>query len=112
MLRRVVRDAVLPAPPDHVYPGPGEDPPGVGVRLVARPGAPVQIGGPGVREPAVLREVDEVLAQLLVAGEAERDRVMLARLAGGRGCSREAGGGVRGGGGAAGTRPRRAGDRG
>src|SRR5664280_631435 len=27
MLGRVVWDAVLPAPPDHVHPGPGEDPP-------------------------------------------------------------------------------------
>src|SRR5450756_1441063 len=27
MLGRVVWDAVLPAPPDHVPPGPGEDPP-------------------------------------------------------------------------------------
>ena len=83
---RVVGHAVLPAAPDDVGPGPGEDAHGMGMALATLTGPAVEVGGPGVRPAAVLREVDERLAQLLVAGEAERHRPVLAGLAGrGRG---------------------------
>ena len=82
MPSRVVWHSVLPAPPDDVDPGPREDPAGMGVGLVARPGAVVHLRRPGVRVTAVLGEVDERVAELLVAGEPERDPAVLPRLAG------------------------------
>ena len=51
----------------------------------------VEVGRPGVGVPAVRGEVDERVAQLLVAGEAERHRAVLPRLAGRRGGPGEAG---------------------
>ena len=44
----VVGDAVLPAFPDDVCPGPGEDSYGVGVVVSSGSGAVVQVRGPGV----------------------------------------------------------------
>ena len=59
MAGRVIGDPVLPAPPDHVHPGPGKDPAGMGMRLVALDRPLVHVSRPGVGEPAVLGEVDE-----------------------------------------------------
>src|SRR4051794_11480927 len=43
----VVGDAVLPAAPDDVSPGAGQDADGVGVVAAAGDGLVVQVGGPG-----------------------------------------------------------------
>ena len=84
MPSRVVCRSLLPALPDDVDSGPREDPSGMGVGLVAGPGIVVHLRRPGVRVTAVLGEVDERVAELLVAGEPERHPAVLARLAGGR----------------------------
>jgi hypothetical protein len=78
----VVGDAVLPAAPDDADPGSSEDADGVGMLQVAGPGVGVDVGGPGCGVSAVVGEVDDGVAQLLVAGVAERDRVGLAGPAG------------------------------
>src|SRR6478609_9113882 len=81
----VVVDSVLPAFPDHVQPGSGEDADGVGVVVPAGSCAVVQVGGPGVGASRVGGEVGDSVAQLLVAGPAEPDCADLAGLSG-RGC--------------------------
>lgn len=65
------------------------------VRLLAVSGPLVHVGRPGVRKPAVLREIDQSVAQLLVAGEPERDRQVLSRLPGRRCRAGKAGEGLR-----------------
>jgi hypothetical protein len=42
---RVVGDAILPAAPDDVQPGAGEDPDGVGMVVAAVAGSGVEVGG-------------------------------------------------------------------
>jgi hypothetical protein len=81
----VVGDAVLPAFPDDVEPGSGQDPHGVGVVVVAGAGALVEVGGPGVVVVGVAGEVDHGAAQLFVHRPAQGDDFDLARLPGG-GC--------------------------
>jgi hypothetical protein len=81
----VVADAVLPAVPDDVQPGAGEDADGVGVVVTSVTGAVVQVGGPGVGQAGVGGEVGDGVAQLFVAGPAEPDDAALAGLSG-RGC--------------------------
>ena len=49
----VVRGVVLPAAPDDVEPGAGEDADGVGVVVAAGSGSLVEVGGPGVGAAAV-----------------------------------------------------------
>jgi hypothetical protein len=55
----VVGDAVLPASPDHVQPGAGEDTNGVGMVVAAGAGSLVEISGPGVGMVGVAGEVDD-----------------------------------------------------
>ena len=78
MFGGVVGDAVLPAAPDDVEPGSGEDADGVGVVVVAGAGALVEVGGPGVVVVAVAGEVDDGAAELFVYGPAEGDDFDLA----------------------------------
>jgi hypothetical protein len=84
MTSRVVRDAVRPTAPQHVDPGPGENPAGVWMGLVALDRPAVHLGGPGIGEATVLGEVDQGVTQLLVAGEPEGHCTVLATLAGRR----------------------------
>ena len=73
VLDGVVGNAVLPAVPDDVEPGSGEDADGVGVVVSAGSGAVVEVGGPGVDQTSVGGEVGDGVAQLFVAGPAEPD---------------------------------------
>ena len=85
MFGGVVGDAVLPAAPDDVQPGAGEDADGVGVVVASVAGALVEVGGPGVGVVGVAGEVDDGAAELFVDGPAEGDDLDLAGLSG-RGC--------------------------
>lgn len=60
----VVGDAVLPAAPDHVQPGAGEDSGRVGVVVAPSPGPPVEVGGPGVGVVGAAGEVDDCSTEL------------------------------------------------
>ena len=71
MFGRVVGDAVLPAAPDDVQPGAGEDADGVGVVVAAVAGTLVEVGGPGVGVVGVAGEVDDGAAQLFIDGPAK-----------------------------------------
>src|SRR5579864_7156207 len=99
----VVGDAVLPAAPDDVCPGAGEDADGVGVVAAAGGGVVVEAGGPGAGGAGVPGEVAQGVAELLVGAPAERDGLDLARLPGGGGDPGQAGQGVAGGEAAAGV---------
>jgi len=93
VLGGVVGDALVPAVPEHVEPGAGEDADGVGVVT----GASVEVCGPRVGVGAVAGEVGDGVAELFVAGPAEGDGAQLAGLSG-RGCGAgEAGQGLGGG---------------
>ncbi len=93
----VVADFGLPAVPDDVEPGAGEDADGVRVVVASLAGALVEVGGPGVGVSGVAGEVGDGVAELFVAGPAEGDGAELAGLSG-RGCGAgEAGQGLRGG---------------
>jgi hypothetical protein len=81
----VVGTVGLPAAPDHVEPGTGEDAGGVRVIVAAGDGAIVEIGGPGIGSPGVAGEVADGVSQLFVAGPAKADRAHLSGLTGG-GC--------------------------
>src|SRR5690242_13302927 len=74
----VVGDAVLPAAPDDVEPGSGEDADGVGVVVASIAGALVEVGGPRVGVVGV----DDGAAELCVDGPAEGDDLDLAGLSG------------------------------
>lgn len=87
----VVGQAVLPASPDDVEPGAGEDADGVGVVVAAGAGSVVEVGGPGVDQAGVGGEVGDGVAELFVAGPSESDRAELAGLAGRGGGSGQAG---------------------
>jgi hypothetical protein len=78
----VVGLVVLPAPPDHVEPGAGEDPDGVRVAVPAGPGPVIDVRGPGVGEAGVGGEVADRVAELFVRGPPERGDLHLAGLAG------------------------------
>lgn len=87
----------MPAVPDDVEPGSGEDAYGVGVVVASVAGSSVEVGGPGVGVSAVAGEVGDCVAELFVAGPAEGDGAQFAGLSG-RGCrSGEAGQGLGGG---------------
>ena len=77
--RRVVRDAVLPAAPDHRRPGSGEDPLGVRMTFLRCSQLSISALGPSVAPPGVAGEVAECVAQLLVGAPSERGCVHPAR---------------------------------
>src|ERR1700722_19291853 len=81
----VVGGVVLPAAPDDVGPGAGEDADGVGGVAAACNCLVVEVGGPGAGAAGVAGEVAEGVAELLVAGPAEGDGAHFAGLAGGGG---------------------------
>ena len=81
----VVGGVVLPAAPDDVRPGAGQDADGVGVVVASVAGSLVELGGPGVRVPGVAGEVAEGVAEFLVGAEPEADAAGLPGLPG-RGC--------------------------
>src|SRR5690606_13518618 len=78
----VVGGVGLPAFPDHVQPGAGEDAHGVWVVVPAGAGAVVELGGPGAGVAGVAGEVADGVAVLFVRGPAEADDFDLARLSG------------------------------
>src|SRR5829696_2151912 len=78
----VVGGVVLPAAPDDVQPGAGEDADGVGVVVSAGSGPGVEVGRPGVGVVGVAGEVDDRAAELFVDGPAEGDDFHLAGLPG------------------------------
>src|SRR5258708_22584027 len=67
----VVGGVGLPAVPDDVEPGSGEDADGVWVVLAAVDGAVVDFGGPGVGVAGIVSEVADGIAEVLVAGPAK-----------------------------------------
>src|SRR5690554_201670 len=93
----VVGEAVLPAVPDDVQPGAGEDADGVGVVVAAVACSVVEVGGPGVGVSGVGCEVGDGVAQLFVAGPSEADGAEFPGLAGGGCCAGQAGQRLRGG---------------
>src|SRR5271166_1187866 len=97
----VVGGAVVPAAPDDVEPGAGQDSYGVGMVVAAGDGAVVEIGRPDVGVAGVAGEVGDCVAQLFVTGPTESDRAHLAGLSSGGGDASEAG--QRFGGGKSGT---------
>src|SRR5271170_7437952 len=99
----VVGGVVLPAAPDDVRPGAGDDADGVGVVAAAGDGPVVEVGGPGAGAAGVAGEVAERVAELLVGSPPEGDGLDFAGLAGGGGDPGQAGQGVAGGEAAAGV---------
>src|ERR1022692_3450243 len=81
----VVGGVVLPAAPDDVCPGAGDDADGVGVVAAAGDGLVVEVGGPGAGGMGVPGEVAQGVAELLVGSPAEGDGFDLAGLPGGGG---------------------------
>src|SRR5439155_13050662 len=79
---RVVGKVVLPAAPDDVCPGAGEDAHGVGVVTAAGDGLGVQVVGPGVGAAGAAGEVAHGVTQRLVSAAAEGNGFDLARLPG------------------------------
>jgi hypothetical protein len=86
----VVGCAVLPAVPDDVQPGAGEDASGVRVVVAACDGIVVQLGCPQAGVAGVAGEVADGVAELLADGPAEVGVGGLAGLAGGGGDSGQA----------------------
>ncbi len=68
----VVEDVVLPASPDDVRPGAGEDADGVGVVAATGDGLAVEVGGPGAGRAGVAGEVAQGVAELLVGRSRSR----------------------------------------
>ncbi len=97
MFGGVVGESVLPAVPDDVEPGAGEDSDRVGVVVSSGDGAVVQVGGPGVGVSAVAGEVGDGVAELFVCCPTESDVFDFAGLAGGGGDASQAGQRFRGG---------------
>jgi hypothetical protein len=75
---RIVGSVVLPAAPDHLEPGPGQDADGVGVAMAAGSGLLVDVSCPRVVVAGVTGKVHDRSAELLVAGKAEHDLLVLA----------------------------------
>ena len=73
MFGGVVGGVGLPAVPDDVEPGAGEDAGGVGVIVFAGAGAVVEVGGPRVGMAGIVGEVADGIAQLFVAGPSKAD---------------------------------------
>ena len=91
MFGGVVGDSVLPAVPDDVEPGAGEDADRMGVVVSSGDGTVVEVGGPGVSVSAVAGEVGDSFAESFVCGPTESDVCDFAGLAGGGGDSGQAG---------------------
>ena len=91
MIGGVVSDSVLPAVPDDVEPGSGEDADRMGVVVSAGDGAVVEVGGPGVGASAVAGEIGDRVAELFVCRPTESDVLDVAGLAGGGRDSGQAG---------------------
>lgn len=68
---RVIGHVVLPAAPDDVCPGPGEDPLGVRMAFAAGPQLPVAVLGPDVAPPRVAGEVAQSFSKFLVGAPPE-----------------------------------------
>ncbi len=64
---------ILPATPDDVCPGSGEDADGVWMVMPAVPGVLVELLGPGVGSAAVAGEVAESVTELFVCAVSESD---------------------------------------
>ena len=79
----VAGDSVLPAVPDDVEPGAGEDSDRVGVFVPSGDGGVVRAGSPGVGVSAVAGEVGDSFAELFVCGPTESTVFDFAELAGG-----------------------------
>ena len=73
-----VGGSVLPAVPDDVEPGAGQDADGVGVIVSSGSGSVVEVGGPGVGVAGVSGEVADGVAQLFVDRVAEADNLEFA----------------------------------
>ena len=84
VLGGVVGGAVLPAAPDEVEPGAGEDAHGVRVVLTAVPGLVVDGRGPGAGVPGVGGEVADGVAELMADRPPERAGGVAAGPAGDR----------------------------
>src|SRR5271167_2558382 len=97
MIGGVVGDCVLPAVPDDVEPGAGEDADGVGVVVSSGSGAVVEIGGPRVGASAVAGEVADCIAELFVCSPTESDVFDFSGLARGGSDAGQAGQRFRGG---------------
>jgi hypothetical protein len=69
----VVRGVGLPALPDHIQPGAGEDADGVGMVVSPGSGLAVKVGGPRVGLPGAGSEVADGVAELFVSGPAVAD---------------------------------------
>lgn len=93
----LVGGVVVPAAPDDPEPGAGQDPDGVGVIQPACAGSGIGVLGPGVGGAAAVGEVDDRLAETVVAAAAERDLVGPPGCAGGRCDAGRGGEGVVGG---------------
>jgi hypothetical protein len=75
----------LPAVPDDIQPGAGENAHGVGVVFAADDGVVVELGGPGAGASGVAGEVPDGVAQLLVGRLAVADQLGLASQTSGGG---------------------------
>jgi hypothetical protein len=91
VLGRIVRDSVLPAAPDDVGPGAGENAFGVGVALAVGAELLVAVASPFVAVGRVAGKVADGVSEFLVGGPPECDGSMFAGGAGGRGDSGERG---------------------
>lgn len=85
----------MPAAPDDVGPGAGEDPLGVGVALPVGAELLVAVVSPFVALGRVAGEIADGVSEFLVGGPSEGDGSVFAGGAGGRGDSGEAGEGLR-----------------
>ncbi len=90
MFGGVVGGSVLPAVPDDVEPGAGEDADRVGVVVAAGDRAAIEVSGTGVGVSAVAGEVGDRVAELFVCGPTESDVFDFIGLAGGGGDSGQA----------------------
>jgi hypothetical protein len=90
MFGGVVGGSVLPAVPDDVEPGAGEDADRVGVVVAAGDRAAIEVSGTGVGVSAVAGEVGDSVAELFVCGPTESDVFDFTGLASGGGDSGQA----------------------
>src|SRR5262245_45768702 len=79
---RVVGGAVDPQSPEHADPSASEDSYGVGVIAASGARGVVTVGGPGAGTAGVVGEAGDGATQPMIAGPAEGDAAVLARLIG------------------------------
>ena len=82
MMRRVVGGCLVPAAPEDTHPSSGEDADGVRMVAASAAGSSVDLLCPGGEVSGVVGEAGQCLAQSLVAGVAEADTAVFARLIG------------------------------